>query len=105
MKLVSIQSPYAGDIERNIIYARRALHDSLQRREAPFASHLLYTQVLIDGIAECRALALKCDHAFLAKCDLVAVYRDLGVTEGMELALAKACELNIQIELRHIGIA
>ncbi|SRR6266576_721146 len=103
MKLVSIQSPYAGDIERNVTYARRALQDSLQRGEAPFASHLLYTQVLIDGIAEYRALALKCDHAFLAECDLVAVYSDFGVTEGMETAIEKASELNIQIDFRHIG--
>ena len=52
MKKVIIESPYAENIERNIKYARACLKDSLNRNEAPLASHLLYTQdgVLDDGI-------------------------------------------------------
>ena len=101
MKLVSIQSPYAGDPERNTAYARRALTDSLSRDEAPFASHLLYTQVIDESS---RGAALQCDHAFLAKCDLVAFYMDLGFSPGMHLAHQKAIEFNVPIELRQIGI-
>lgn len=41
---VLIESPYAGDVARNERYARACLADSLARGEAPFASHLLYTQ-------------------------------------------------------------
>jgi len=104
MKLVSIQSPYKGNTEQNIAYARRALHNSILRGEAPFASHLLYTQVLRDDDPDERERALKCDHAFLVKCGLVAVYCDLGITEGMELAISKASELNILIEIRYIGV-
>jgi hypothetical protein len=48
MKTVLIESPYAGDVERNERYARDAMRDCLIRGEAPFASHLLYTQVLND---------------------------------------------------------
>lgn len=44
MGLVIIESPYAGDVERNIEYARRRVRDSPARGEAPIASHLLYTQ-------------------------------------------------------------
>ena len=44
MKLVIIESPYAGDIEKNVAYARDCVRDSLMRGEAPYASHLLYTQ-------------------------------------------------------------
>lgn len=44
MKLVVIESPFAGDVAKNETYARRALADSLARGEAPLASHLLYTQ-------------------------------------------------------------
>ena len=43
-KLVYLESPYAGDVEKNIKYARLCMKDSLDRGEYPFASHLLYTQ-------------------------------------------------------------
>src|SRR5690606_40243334 len=55
-RLVIVESPYAAkeffDRVRNQDYARAALRDSLLRGEAPFASHLLYTQagVLDDDI-------------------------------------------------------
>jgi len=40
MKLVVIESPYAGDIEANVKYARECMSDCLKRGEAPIASHL-----------------------------------------------------------------
>ena len=49
---VIIESPYTGDVERNLEYARRCMRDSIKRGEAPFASHLLYTHSpsnLTDG--------------------------------------------------------
>lgn len=42
MRRVIVESPYAGDVIRNVEYARAAMRDCLQRGEAPFASHLLY---------------------------------------------------------------
>lgn len=42
MKLVVVESPYAGDVERNLRYLRAAMADCLARGEAPFASHGLY---------------------------------------------------------------
>lgn len=42
MIFVIVESPYAGDVERNTAYARAAVRDCLMRGEAPFASHLLY---------------------------------------------------------------
>ena len=45
MKVI-IESPYFGDVEKNLEYARRCLSDSLGREEAAFASHLLYTCLL-----------------------------------------------------------
>ena len=56
MKRVILESPYSGDINRNIQYARMCVRDSLMRGEAPIASHLLYTQeeILNDNIPEER---------------------------------------------------
>lgn len=58
--LVIVESPYAGDVDANVTYARRALRDCLERGEAPIASHLLYTQpgVLDDTVPEQRALGI-----------------------------------------------
>ena len=46
MKLVVIESPYAGDIEENEKYARECMRDAILRGEAPIDNHqtcLLYT--------------------------------------------------------------
>src|SRR4051794_36682614 len=58
VRLVILESPYAGDVERNTLYARRALKDSLMHVEAPIASHLLYPQVLDDLIPSERQLGI-----------------------------------------------
>lgn len=60
MRLVIVESPFAGDVEENIKYARAAVRDCLMRGEAPIASHLLYTQegILNDDIPEERNTVL-----------------------------------------------
>lgn len=82
---VVIESPYAGDVEANVAYARRCVLDSLRRGEAPFASHLLYTQpgILDDLVAEERTLGIDAGLAWGAAAELVAVYIDRGVSPGM----------------------
>ena len=49
---VQLESPFGAPTRENIItnvaYALLAMRDSLGRGEAPFASHLLYTQMLDD---------------------------------------------------------
>ena len=61
MTLVIIESSFAGDMERNIKYARRCMRDSLIRGEFPFASHLLYTQegILDDTKPDERKLGIE----------------------------------------------
>ena len=77
--IVIIESPFAGFVKRNKIYARLALRDSLIRGEAPFASHLLYTQdgVLDDRLQDERALGIVAGLRFSDVCDFVAVYNFL----------------------------
>lgn len=89
MRLVVIESPYAGDVPRNMLYARQAMRDSLQRGEAPFASHLLYTQpgVLDDAKLEERMLGITCGLAWARKAGLSVFYTDLGWSNGMLAAL------------------
>lgn len=99
---VVVATPFAGKLTRNILYAQRAMKDSLQRGEAPFLSHLLYPQVLRDDIIAERTLGLKCERAFLRTAELLAVYIDLGVSEGMQLTIVRARSWGIAIEERRL---
>ncbi len=111
MRLVIIESPYAGrgrfkrfDRWRNKRYARKCMKDCLNRGEAPYASHLLYTQlgVLNDNFAQQRLLGMNAGHSWMKKADLVAVYMDRGVTSGMIAGVQKAKKEGIPVEERRI---
>lgn len=92
MLKVIIESPYAGDVQENIEYARQCLLDSLNRGEAPIASHLLHTQVLDDNEPEQRKTGINAGHAWLGVADVLAVYTDLGVSPGMFTAISKVTD-------------
>ena len=79
MRRVIVETPFAGDIERNIHYARLCLHDCFLRGEAPFASHLLYTQpcVLDDNHPEERNLGIEAGLEWGKCADATVVYTEL----------------------------
>lgn len=100
---VIIESPFAGGF-KNVVYSRRCLHDSLDRGESPYASHLLYTQkgVLDDKVPDERRRGIAAADGWLEVCDYVAVYCDLGVSSGMARGMVKAARLNKPVHLRWI---
>jgi hypothetical protein len=104
MKLTIVESPYAGDIDRNIKYARKCLKDSLLRGEAPIASHLLYTQdgVLNDDILKERELGINAGLAWKKVADLHVFYIDFGMSTGMKYASEYAKSQNIKTEYRSL---
>ena len=55
-KLVYIASPYSGDVERNVAFAKAACRYAMNQGVTPIASHLLYPQMLDDGVPEERKL-------------------------------------------------
>lgn len=103
-RLVVIESPYAGDIEANVEYARAAMADSLRHGEAPLASHLLYTQpgILDDDIPEQRALGIEAGLLWAQRADATIVYEDLGYSNGMIEALQRAHFEGRRVEFRSI---
>jgi hypothetical protein len=105
MRRVVIESPYAGDVEWNIVYLRACLHDSLMRGEAPFASHGLYTQsgVLDDKNAEERRRGMEAGWAWTQVCDAVIVYEDMGHSVGMTAGIQRALDLGKPVEYRRLG--
>ena len=97
-----IESPLAGDRVRNVAYALAALRDSIDRGEAPFAGHLLYTHILDDALPEQREIGMDCHLSWLRHASLVAVYADYGVSPGMRWAINLAVDQAIPIEYRRI---
>lgn len=105
MQLTIIESPYAGDIDKNVEYAQKCMHDSLLRNEAPYASHLLYTQpnVLDDTILSERARGIRAGFAWKYLPNVLTVfYVDLGWSAGMILALDYCKNNNMPYEERSL---
>ena len=102
MILVILESPYAGDVEKNTEYARLCLKDSLSRGEAPMASHLLYTQVLDDLVPEEREWGIEAGLAFARVAEKTVVYVDRGISNGMQYGIDNAREAGRPIERRSI---
>ena len=102
MELVIIESPLAGNFERNIQYAKLCMLDCLQKGEAPFASHLLYTQCLNDENAEDRALGIAAGFEWAISARKRVFYLDFGVSDGMQKAKEEAKKLNQEIEERKL---
>lgn len=102
--LVLIESPFAGDVDTNIRYARACMRDSLLRGEYPFVMHLLYTQegILNDDIPAERNLGIEAGLAWGKQARKTVVYTDLGITPGMEKGLQRAIEEGREIEYREL---
>jgi len=99
---VVIESPLKGDYERNRKYAKACMRDSLARGEAPYASHLLYAQdgILDDTDAEERKTGMEAGFAWGTAAELVAVYEDLGISDGMRKGIELWESLGTTVERR-----
>lgn len=104
MRAVVIESPYANDVQANVAYAKRCVLDCLRRGEAPYASHLFFTQegLLDDLVVDERNLGIEAGFAWADRADVVAVYVDRGVSRGMEEGVARALRANKPIEFRSL---
>lgn len=105
MKRVILESPYAGDVDRNTRYARACMADCLARGESPFVSHALYTQpgVLDDTVPAERRLGIEAGFAWRSVADATVVYADLGITPGMAYGIEHAERCERDIEYRRLG--
>ena len=104
MKKVIIESPYAGNIEQKIKYARACLKDSLNRNEASLASHLLYTQegVLDDTVESERMQGINAGLAWIEFADIHVFYIDYGMSKGMEYARRFSMGSGVKVEYRKL---
>jgi len=109
-KLVALESPYGSDdpkvIEENVEYGRKCMRDCILRGEAPFASHLLYTQpgVLDDSDPEERKLGIEMGCAVEEKLDYTVVYIDRGISKGMLKGMMAARTVGRRILIRSLAL-
>lgn len=59
MKLVYICSPYAGNVENNVRFAKVACCYAMKQGCAPVAVHLLYPQILNDIVPSERKAGIR----------------------------------------------
>jgi hypothetical protein len=103
-RLVILESPFAGNVEANLAYARKCMADCLLRGEAPFASHLLYTQpgILDDNVPAERELGINAGLAWGTKAQATVVYLDRGVSRGMQQGIERARAEGRPVEYRKL---
>ena len=103
MKRVILESPWRGNVARNLGYLNRCLLDSVSRGEAPIASHKIFPGVLDDYEPEQREVGIESGLAWVPVAEKMVVYTDYGISDGMENAMSRARLHNIPIELRKIN--
>ena len=105
MRRVILESPYAGNVEENVAYARAAVRDSLLRGESPIASHLLYTQpgILKDDVPDERQLGIEAGLAWRFAADATVVYQDLGIIARDETRDPGGRAAGIPVEYRNLA--
>jgi hypothetical protein len=103
LRIVILESPYAGDVDRNVAYARACVRHALESGEAPFASHLLYTQCLDDLEPAQRELGIRAGFEFRHCAAATVVYVDRGISRGMREGIEHARDLGQPVEFRELG--
>ena len=95
-KLVYIASPYAGDVEGNVAFAKAACRYAAAKGYTPVAVHLMYPQFLDDRVPKERKAGLKMGRRVLAACEEIWLCGE-RMSSGMKAEEAEAKRLGIPI--------
>ena len=87
--IVYICSPYAGDIENNIINAKNYSRFAINKGYMPIAPHLLYPQLLNDSNKNERKLGLLFGNILMDRCSEIWVFGNY-ISEGMKKEIERA---------------
>lgn len=93
-KLVYIASPYAGDVDANVEFARCACRYCIEQGNVPIAAHLLYPQILNDKDPEQRKVGLILGRHIIKACQEMWVCGDI-ISLGMTGEINEAGKLGI----------
>lgn len=87
--IVYICSPYAGDIETNVVAVRRYSRFAVEKGYIPIAPHLLFPQFLNDSDPNERELGLFFGNAIMSKCSEIWVFGS-KISNGMAAEIKRA---------------
>lgn len=94
--IVYICSPYAGDVDANVMDARRYSRFAVNCGCLPITPHLFFPQFMDDDNPSDRKLAFKLNYILLNKCSQIWVFGD-EISDGMNTEIQNAKRKNIQI--------
>lgn len=95
-KIVYIASPYAGDVEGNVAFAKAACRLAMEQGSTPVAAHLLYPQMLDDAVLEQRELGIKMGIRLLEACSELWLCGS-RISGGMQEELKAAWKYGIPV--------
>lgn len=95
-KIVYIASPYAGDVEGNVEFAKAACRLAMEEGSTPVAAHLLYPQMLDDTVPEQRELGIRMGLKLLEACSELWLCGS-RISSGMQEELKAAWRHGIPI--------
>lgn len=104
-RLVIIESPFAGEIERNKAYLEACIRDCALRGESAYASHKMLTTALDDTIPAERDLGINLGFAWHRHAAASCVYVDHGISRGMWRGIQHAWSIGLGVEVRSIYAA
>lgn len=103
MRLVVVETPFAGRIEVNRTYLAACLRDCYGRGESPYASHAIGPICLDDLVEAERELGIRAGFAWRSRADATVVYEDFGISTGMARGIADAVAIGCPLERRKLG--
>lgn len=96
--LVYVCSPYRGNVEENVINARKYSRFTFDNKNIPLTPHLLYPQFLNDDDIFERNIAIhKINYVLIGLCKEMWIFGD-AITDGMqrEILIAKKRKMRIR---------
>jgi len=91
---IFVCSPYKGDIDANVAFAKIACRFVLEQNYIPVCPHLFYTRFLQDNVEYERDLGMSIARKEMERCKELWVFRmpSKEISDGMhqEMAFAKA---------------
>ena len=103
--LTTPQQRHWSENDPDVTFTCACMIDSLDKKEAPLAFHLLYTlpDILDPQNLEEKHLGQKAKNAWMENADGLLVYVDHGVTEDMEEDIETAFRLKKPIQIRRLS--
>jgi hypothetical protein len=96
-----IESPFAGNIERNRMYARLSMNIALtEYDESPLAFHTIYTQALSDSDPIHRKMGIEKSFPWYEVADKIVYMVDRGISTGMHDGFSEAQRIGRDVEFR-----